>query len=158
VGDWRPEALAEEMLWFPFKTADCRVDSTVDVAECRPAGDLSARVRKLDKVAPVQFEWNIQPDGTPIVFTGFPLEARDPMTFRAHGAAYRQSGPKMTPEMVLDHDSLPEFSGAPVFLADGKVVAILVRDGKPEAPGIAIARPVLALREMLKVSRPPASR
>jgi hypothetical protein len=34
--------------------------------------------------------------------------------------------------LILDQASLPGFSGSPVFLADGKVVAILMRDGKPE--------------------------
>src|SRR5215469_14374681 len=107
-----------------------------------PSGDLLARIRKLHLKA-VQFEWNIPPDGTQVAFTGFPLEARDPMTFRAHVAAYRTPWPnEPTPELILDHGSLPGFSGSPVVLADGKVVAILVRDGKPEATGTAIARPV----------------
>jgi hypothetical protein len=147
-GDWRPEAPSEAMLWFPFRIADCRVDDTIDLAECRPSGDLPARIRKLRKATPVQLEWRLQPDGTELAFTGFPLEARDPMTFRAHVAAY--SWPDHTmPDLVLDHGSLPGFSGSPVFLANGKVVAILVRDGKPEAAGTAIARPVSVFREML---------
>ena len=72
------------------------------------------------------------------------------MTFRAHIAAYRTMQPDMpTHELLLDHASLPGFSGAPVYLADGRVVAILLKDGQPEAPGIAIARPVLLVRKML---------
>jgi hypothetical protein len=62
------------MLWFPFIIADCRVDSTVDVAECSPSGDLPARMRKLHKATPVKLDWDIQPDGTQLAFTGFPLE------------------------------------------------------------------------------------
>jgi hypothetical protein len=105
VGDWRPELRAEAMRWFPFRITDCKVDSTVDVAECRPSGDLPARIRKLHAAVPVQIEWSIQPDGTELAFTGFPLEARDPMTFRAHVAAY--SWPDhTTPDLVLDHGSL----------------------------------------------------
>jgi hypothetical protein len=148
VGDWRPEAPAEDMVWLPFKIADCRVDSTVDVAECRPTGDLPARIRNLHIGTPVQLDWNIQPDGTELAFTGFPLESRDPVTFRAHVAAYSWPD-QATPQLVLDHAAVPGFSGSPVFLANGKVVAIPARDGKPEAEGTSIARPVSVLREML---------
>ena len=149
VGDWRPELRAEAMLWLPFRIADCKVDSTVDVAECRPSGDLPARMRKLHTAVPVQLEWSIQPDGTELAFTGFPLEARDPMTFRAHVAAY--SWPDhTTPDLVLDHGALLGFSGSPVFLANGKVIAILVMDGKPGAPETSIARPVSVFREMIE--------
>jgi hypothetical protein len=155
VADWRPEAPAEDMLWFPFEIGECRRESILDVALCRPSVDLRAHLHKANKVAPVQFEWDTQPDGTRLAFTGFPLEARDPMTFQAHVAAYRTIWPdKATSELVLDHNSLPGFSGSPVYTADGKVVAILVKDGKPEAPGAAIARPVSAVREMLTSRRP----
>jgi len=154
LGDWRAEAPAEDMVWFPFEIGECRRESILDIALCRPTADLGARIRKSRKVAAVQFEWNTEPDGTRLAFTGFPLEARDPMTFQAHVAAYRTILPaKATPELVLDHSSLPGFSGAPVYTADGKVVAILVKDGKPEAAGAAIARPVSAFREMLTPAR-----
>jgi hypothetical protein len=155
LGAWHPEARTEDMLWFPFKNSDCKVDSTVDVAECRPSGDLPARMGKLHlKATPVQFEWNIPPDGTQLAFTGFPLEARDPMTFRAHVAAYRSTRDEMTPELIIDHGSLPGFSGSPVFIADAKVVAILVKDGTPEAAGVAIARPVSLFRKMIGEDSP----
>ena len=114
-----------------------------------PSGDLLARIRKLHLKA-VKFEWNIPPDGTQVAFAGFPLEARDPMTFRAHLAAYRAPLPNLlTPGLIIDHPSLPGYSGSPVYMADGKVVGILVADGGPDAPGTAIARPVSALREKL---------
>jgi hypothetical protein len=136
------------MLWFPFRIADCKVDDTIDVAECRPSGDLPARIRTLHKATPVQLEGNIQPDGTELAFTGFPLEVRDPVTFRAHVAAYSWPD-QASPQLILDHAALPGFSGAPVFLASEKVVAILVRDGKPDGPGTSIARPVSVFREIL---------
>jgi hypothetical protein len=147
VSEWRPDAPTEEMLWFPFNTADCWLDSTADIAKCRPSGDLPARIHTLHKAVPVQLDWTIQPDGAQLAFTGFPLEARDPMTFQAHVAAYQTPWPdQTTPQLVLDHASLPGFSGSPVFLADGKVIAILLRDGNPDAPGTSVARPVSVLR------------
>jgi hypothetical protein len=54
-----------------------------------------------------------------------------------------------TPQLILDHAALPGFSGSPVFLANGKVVAILMRDGQPDGPRTSIARPVSGFREIL---------
>jgi hypothetical protein len=153
MGDWRPEAATEKMLWFPFETANCKIQGNLDIAACKPSGSLQARIRKSIKVTPVQFEWNTQADGAQLAFTGFPLEARDPMTFRAYVAAYRiLTAGEPTTELILDHASLPGFSGSPVYTADGKVVAILTKDGKPEAPGISIARPISAIRDMITTS------
>lgn len=151
--DWHPAARTEDLRWFPFQTADCRADRGLDIAVCSMTDDLSDRKRELHlKVAPVQFEWNIPPDGTQVAFTGFPLRARDPMTFRGGVAAFRTPWPDQ-PELVLDRPTLPGFSGSPIYVADGSVVAILVKDGKEEASGITIARPASLFREML-VPRP----
>lgn len=153
LGSWRPEMSAEQMLWFPFEPKNCRIERNLDIALCRLSADLRARIKKSRKDTPVQFEWNTQSDGTKLAFTGFPLEARDPMTFRAHVAAYRiLFTEEPTPELILDHASLPGFSGSPVYTADGKIVAIVTKDGKPEAPGISIARPASAFRDMLTTS------
>jgi hypothetical protein len=82
------------------------------------------------------------------------MKARDPMTFRAHVAAYQTPWPdNSTPQMVLDHGGLPGFSGSPAFLANGKVVAIMIRDGQPDSPGVSVAGPVSAFREMLTQRR-----
>ena len=149
--EWHPEARTEQMRWFPFKISDCRIDDILDVAKCRLSEDLSVGIREFHlKVFPVQFEWNLPRDGTQVAFTGFPLQARDPMTFRAGVAAYRIPGrDEPIPELVLDHTALPGFSGSPVYLADGRVVAILVGNGTGEATGITVARPASICREML---------
>jgi V8-like Glu-specific endopeptidase len=152
VGGWRPEASTEGMRWFPFKISDCRIDSTLDIAMCPVSPDLLARKRELHlEVTPVDFDWNNPPDGTQVAFTGFPLRARDPMTFRAHVAAFRTPWPdEPIPELVLDRPTLSGFSGSPVYLSNGKVVAIILKDGKDEAAGVTIVRPVSVFREMLR--------
>ena len=149
--EWHPEARTEQMRWFPFKISDCRIDDILDVAKCKLTEDLSVGIREFHlKIAPVQFEWNLPRDGAQVAFTGFPLQARDPMTFRAGVAAYRLPGrDEPIPELVLDHTALPGFSGSPVYLADGRVVAILVGNGTGEATGITVARPASICREML---------
>ena len=73
------------------------------------------------------------------------------MTFRAHVAAFRTPWPdEPIPELVLDRPSLSGFSGSPVYLANGKVVAIILKDGKDEAAGVTIVRQVSVFREMLR--------
>jgi hypothetical protein len=73
------------------------------------------------------------------------------MTFRAHVAAFRTPWPdEAIPELVLDRPTLSGFSGSPVYLANGKVVAIILKDGKDEAAGVTIVRPVSVFREMLR--------
>jgi hypothetical protein len=125
---WRPEARTEQLRWFPFKGSDCRIDDIIDVAKCKLSEDLSVGIREFRlKILSAQFEWNPPRDGAQVAFTGFPLQARDPMTFRAGVAAYRI--PRTTesiPELVLDHAAFPGFSRSPVYLADERVVAILV--------------------------------
>ena len=151
AGDWHPEARTEDMRWFPFQASRCRMEPSLDIAVCTLSEDLSARKRDLHlKAAPVVFEWDIPADGTEVAFTGFPLRARDPMTFRAHVAAFRTPWPdEPIPELVLDRPTLAGFSGSPVYLANGKVVAIILKEGKDEAAGVTIVRPVAVLREML---------
>jgi hypothetical protein len=103
------------MLWFPFKNSECKIDISADLAACQLTGDLPARMQKLHPKA-IQIEWNTPPDGTEAAFTGFPLEARDPMTFRAHVASNR--GPwsnQLTAEIawIMAHcraSAVPPFS------------------------------------------------
>ena len=121
-------------------------------AICALGEDFSARKHELHlKAAPVQFEWNIPPDGTQVAFTGFPVRTRDPLTFRAHVAGFRMPWPdEPIPELVLDRPTLPGFSGSPVYLANGKVVGIVLKDGKDDAAGVTIVRPVSVFREILR--------
>jgi hypothetical protein len=144
AGDSHPEARTEDMRWFPFQASRCHMDPSLDIALCILSEDLSARKRGLHlKAMPVLFEWDIPPDGTQVAFTGFPLRARDPMTFRAHVAAFRTPWPdEPIPELVLDRPTLSGFSGSPVYLSNGKVVAII-----PERRSV---RPVSVFREMLR--------
>jgi hypothetical protein len=151
VGNWSPEDRTEQMRWFPFKTSNCRVDRALDVAVCTLSEDLSAMRSKFHlRVEPVQFEWNVPPDGTPVAFTRFPLQVRDPMTFRANVAGYRIPwSDNSIPELVLDHAALPGFSGSPVYLADGNIVAVLMKNGNADATGITTARAVSAFRDLI---------
>src|SRR5262249_52922919 len=139
---WQPSAFNEPAGWFPFKIGDCAIDKVLDAAVCRSTADLS-RLKPEARILPVQFEWNIPRDGTPIAFTGFPFGVRDPMTFRAGVAAYRpvwRNG-KAVDEVVLDRSAWPGFSGSPVFLSNGRVIGILISGVMEEGTALTFLRP-----------------
>ena len=152
VENWRPEIRDEDLVWFLFRSADCRIDRRLDVARCRSMDDLQASMPRLRfRILPVKPEMSIPPDGTQVAVTGFPLGNRDPMTSRAGVAAYRTEwqNDEPVPELVLDRGAWPGSSGSPVYLSDGSVIGILIALGKEDGSALTIVRPVVLLREML---------
>jgi len=149
---WKPESPAEVLLWFPFKTSDCAIDGMMDVAKCKPTENLAAsqqapRIR----IRPAKIEYSSQPDGTLVAFTGFPLNARDPLTSRTGIAGYRtgQDGATVVSTLILDHVAWHGGSGSPVYLSDGRVIGIILASGIEQAAGISVARPAESFRGML---------
>lgn len=152
LAGWQPGAADEPTAWIPFKIGECVIDTLLDVAKCRalidPPGRMAARGLR---IVPVQFEWDIPPDGTQAAFTGFPLGVRDPMTFRAGVAANRpvwRDG-KAIAQLVLDRSAWPGFSGSPVFLSDGRVIGVLFAGRIEEGTAMTFLRPASALRGMI---------
>jgi hypothetical protein len=94
---------------------------------------------------------NGPPDGTEIAFTGFPLQLRDPLTVRASVACYQAvwENDRPVPRLLVDRVAWPGSSGSPVYLASGRVIAILIGGGKDEATGMTIIRAALPIRDML---------
>jgi hypothetical protein len=147
---WQPDTLDEPAAWFSFKIGNCALDHDLDVAKCPLTDDLT-KVGLSFKIVPVKFDWSIPPDATPVAFTGFPTNARDPITLRANVAAYRPAwrNKRVVPELLLDRFASPGSSGSPVFLPDGRVVGILTArtDDGTEMTNI---RPVSAVRAWLE--------
>src|ERR1035441_2818160 len=69
--------IAFQYYWFP----NCDRDATVDLAVCKPIENpfASTRIPK-GTIRAVSFDADEYPDGTPIAFTGFPLEIKSPIT------------------------------------------------------------------------------
>jgi len=149
---WQPEAPEENFVWFPFRLQDCTVKKELDAARCRPIDDLSApHVGFGFTIDPVKLDFSKQPDGTQVAFTGFPLRSRDPLTSRAGVAAYRTTARKegIDSELILDHGVWAGGSGSPVYLANGRVVGVILERGIDQGTGIAVARPIDSLADLI---------
>jgi hypothetical protein len=152
VMNWQPEVQEEDFVWFPFKIRECTIKREIDAAKCKPLSDLSIQRPSFRfKIEPVSLELSKQPDGTMVAFTGFPLHSRDPLTSRAGIAAYRTEsrGTATASELILDHNAWAGGSGSPVYLANGRVIGMIVERGIEQGTGIAVVRPIELMVDML---------
>jgi V8-like Glu-specific endopeptidase len=149
---WDPSALGEPSEWFAFDIHNCVIKRDLDVAKCPLSDDpFNQNVGRDFEILPVKFDWRMSPDATQVAFTGFPMNVRDPMTFRANIAAYRPvwRSENSVPEFVLDRGAWPGSSGSPVFLADGRVIGFLIASRTEEGTAMTAVRPVSAVRAVL---------
>jgi len=129
------------------------VNDAVDIAICRTDTDLSLEASRVLNIVPVALNTLRQPDGTPLAFTGFPLQAVQPLTSRGYVAAYRRGAELTEGELVVDKTGWPGVSGGPVYIADGSVVGVVLARGVGDNAGVTIARPTSFLRQLLDQAR-----
>ncbi len=132
VGGWKRDQ--QNVKWFSFDSAACRVNNTFDVAVCRTTEDLSKQREISFEVASVSAER--PPDGTSVFFTGFPLQATDPITSIGAIAGYPADEYSYA-TVIVDKNAWPGASGSPIYLSDGKaVIGMLTKTGTGEAAGL----------------------
>jgi hypothetical protein len=127
-----------QYFWF----TDCARDKSVDLAVCLPIVNpfTSSRVPK-GNISAAVFDTTEFPDGTPIAFSGFPLENLAPITSIGFiGGGQFVSGITSGHDLVIDKAAWPGARGSLVYLDTGKVVGIILKGGRNEASGIGIAR------------------
>jgi V8-like Glu-specific endopeptidase len=75
------------------------------------------------------------PDGTPVFFTGFPLQATDPVTSMGSIAGYPADNSYST--VIIDKNAWPGASGSPIYLFDGRtVIGMVTRTGTGDSAGL----------------------
>jgi hypothetical protein len=75
------------------------------------------------------------PDGTSVFFTGFPLQATDPITSIGAIAGYSAGDSYST--VFIDKNAWPGASGSPIYLLDGKTaIGMVTRTGTGDSAGL----------------------
>jgi S1-C subfamily serine protease len=118
--------------WRSFDAGNCEGNLAFDVAVCRTINDLS-KDKLIFEVASISTEKPT--DGTSIFFTGFPLQATDPITSIGAVAGFTAQDGYNT--IWIDKNAWPGASGSPIFLADqNKVIGMILRTGTGDASGL----------------------
>jgi S1-C subfamily serine protease len=131
---WQREAVKFDVKWFVF--GDCKTDSTLDLAVCRPVQKLPFTIN------PVVLEDSRPQDGSPVAFTGFPLGSVEPLSSRCNIAAYRGAADSEgSREFVLDKGTWPGASGSPIYDDHGAVIGIMLARGLADSVGTSFGRP-----------------
>lgn len=140
-----------------FKLDILFVDVQNDLALCKTVNNPFEWEGTKDFVAPVTFESEVPSDGTPVAFTGFPLQSKAPISGQGSIASYQlvtgsnQGGTALVIYAVVWGGA----SGSPVFLPDGRVVGILTAGGPGGSPHLAMARPANLIKELLEAHKVP---
>jgi Trypsin-like peptidase domain len=128
-----------------FVPSDCRLDETTDLAQCRTVDDPTGIGNIVSKPTALTIENDVQPDGTQVAFSGFPVNALIPYTARTNIAGYQLRDDHLKQQLevvgvVLDKGAWSGASGAPVYRVDGHVIGMVLQTGRGDTSGLAFAR------------------
>lgn len=144
IGGWEADQAQPKFQWYSF--TECLKDDKQDIGVCRPKLNPFRDPRVSKGVRTMTFAArSIPADGTPVAFTGFPLNLLRPVTSKANVASYLPT----EPFVMIDKTAWPGASGSPLYLHDGTVVGLVVRRGLNDASGLAYVRPVESLTQFL---------
>jgi S1-C subfamily serine protease len=130
--------------WFRFD--ECRYNEATDVAVCTPVKNPFDEKAVVTNIQPVRFgTFTKHADGSPIAFTGFPLESVAPITSKGYLAGYfpREQW------FGIDKSGWPGASGSPVYDTKGLVIGLMIRRTASDAGGLGFARPIDPILEFL---------
>ncbi len=133
----------EAVRWLRFR--DCIRSSDVDIAVCKPIDNPFQLHDIKQKIGFATFTSQPLPDGTPVAFTGFPLESLRPITSLGDIA----SSDRNSHRVIIDRSAWPGASGSPVYLDDGRVIGVLIKRGTNDASGLAYALTTEAIFDFL---------
>lgn len=131
------EPQTDSLLTYWIKFGKCIMDTTIDIAVCRPDTNPFAvgEIKKQISFATFKKLPDIK-DGTPVALTGFPLDFMRPITAKGSIASFDATAG----EIIADISAWPGASGGPVYLFDGKIIGVLIQGGRNEGIGLARVR------------------
>lgn len=146
-GVWSSQEAHFQSDYYVFHVAECKRDPDIDVARCRSVRNIEGA----HKIIPVSFDTALQPDGTAVAFTGFPLQFQVPLSSVGTVSGYVKPhadgrGPRA---IIMDKSAWPGASGSPMYLGNGKVVALVGQRGVNDGSGRAIGVPSRLIKEFL---------
>jgi len=134
--------------WFPF--ADCVRPNDLDVAVCKTVDNPFIDPKTITRIKVATFDNSPSiADGTPVAFTGFPLNFQHPVTSIGHIASFIE----IANLLIIDKAAWPGGSGSPVYLANGKVVGVLTKWGINEGIGLSYAIKAKSILEFLSKNK-----
>lgn len=145
VGGWEKGKHELGTRWYKFTS--CLANKELDIASCslivNPFQDAAVKRH----ITSLRFENSFSyKDGTPVAFTGFPLDSTIPVTSKGILASYRMAAK----EMVVDKNAWPGASGSPVYIANGRVIGMIIKRGIGKGAGLAYARPGDLIMDFLR--------
>jgi len=149
-GRWEDQTSLLNEKYFRFNAGACVQDQLYDIAVCRTADNPFADATTKGNLLTVTLDPAVQPDGTDVAFTGFPLGYNQPVTAKASlGTNQKVDG---LPEITIAGLSWHGTSGAPVYTANHKVIGMIVAGEKGEAAGLTLAVPASGIVEFLRAN------
>jgi hypothetical protein len=133
LGGWKRDP-KQNVQWFSFNSGACQVNITFDVAVCRTTDEMNSKHPDISfAIAIISTER--PPDGSSVLFAGFPLQATDPVTSIGAIAGYSVGDSYST--VLIDKNAWPGASGSPIYLLDGKtIIGMLTKTGTGDASGL----------------------
>jgi hypothetical protein len=150
VGGWTTIDSIHQFPIYKFDSYSCMRNREADVAVCKTGDNpfLDELLKKKLRFLALGTFSGVK-DGTPIAFTGFPLDSLRPLTSKGNIASYIEKDKKI----VIDKSSWPGASGSPIYLSNGKVVGIMIQRGINDAIGLGYAIPAESVMEFLRTNK-----
>jgi len=126
--------------WFIIR--NCQTDAIIDLAICQLVENPFTSKRVLRKnITIASFDTHTWPEGTPIAFTGFPLQSKAPISSKGFIGGFEIINENAGGfDYFVDKAAWPGASGSPLYLGNGKVVGIMRVAGENQASGVSLAR------------------
>jgi V8-like Glu-specific endopeptidase len=147
---WKERANDTQLKWFAITESQYNKEADVAVGHLRlnpfDAADISPNI------TPVTFtDFSKYADGSPVAFTGFPLQSVYPVTSKGSIASYIPSQKLF----AIDKNVWPGASGSPVYDSEGKVIGLIIKGGINEGAGLAYARSTDYILDFLRANKIP---